>query len=114
VRGGHANLHGSFASLRGGELWLNNTHISPYPPAKQESYEPTRQRKLLLTRQQLDELARSVHSGYSIVVLSLGTSGSFIKVELGLGRGRKRYDKREHIKRREAKRDAAKALRQRG
>jgi len=113
IRAGHVRLNGSFAGFRSGELWLNNVHISPYPPAKQEDYQPTRTRKLLLKRQQLAQLARASQSGHSIVVLSVGQSGSYVKVELGIGRGRKRYDKREHIKRREAKRDAAKAMRRR-
>lgn len=113
IRAGHIRLNGSFATFRSGELWLNNVHISPYPPAKQEDYQPTRARKLLVQRRQLAELARHTQAGLSIVVLSIGQSGSYIKVELGIGRGRKRYDKREHIKRREARRDAAKAIRRR-
>lgn len=113
VRGGHITLHGSFATFRGAELWLNNVHISPYPPATLNDYVPTRPRKLLVHRRQLDQLAHASQSGQSIIVLSIGSSGSFIKVELGLGRGRKRYDKREHIKQRQAKRDVAKLLRRR-
>lgn len=113
VRGGHVSMSGSFASFRASELWLNNLHISPYPPATLNDYVPTRARKLLVHRHQLGQLARASQSGRSIIVLSIGHSGSYIKVELGMGRGRKRYDKREHIKRREAKRDAAKLLRRR-
>lgn len=113
LRAGHAHLKGAFATLRGNELWLNNTHISAYPPAKSEGYDPTRARKLLVKRNQLAELARSAQSGLSIVVLSIGVSGSYIKVELGIGRGRKRHDKREVIKQRQANREAAKVIKSR-
>ena len=111
ARAGHVNLKGAFASFRGNELWLNNVHISPYPPAGTTDYVPTQARKLLLHRRQLDQLVAAAKSGRSIVVLSLGVSGPRLKVELGIGRGQKHYDKRESIKRRQAERDAAKALR---
>ena len=110
IRAGHVQLKGAYADFHGNELWLINAHISPYPPAKLSGYQPTRSRKLLLHRRQLDHVASVKQAGQAVAVISLGLSGRMIKVELGLGRGRKNRDKRELIKRRQADRDAARAL----
>jgi len=112
VRNGHASLKGAFAAFKDGELWLSNMHVSPYPPAHDQQHEPDRPRKLLLHKKQLQDLQDQKLAGRSIVVCSIGASGPYIKVELGIGRGKKKHDKREAIKRRQADRDAARAIRQ--
>lgn len=107
VKAGHASLKGSFVTLRDGEAWLNNAHITPYQPGGHASTpDPTRTRKLLLHRKQLLELSTSRQEGMQLVPLALVQDGRLVKLELALGRGKKRYDKRETIKRRTAERDA--------
>jgi SsrA-binding protein len=110
VRNGHVQLKGTYADFIQNELWLINAHISPYPKAKVADYEPGRSRKLLLHRQQLNKLIGAKQSGQVIAVLGIGLVGNLIKVELGVGRGRKAHDKRQHIKRRQADLEAAKAM----
>lgn len=110
IRAGHVQLKGAYADVLQNEVWLINAHVSPYPAAKLSSYNPTRSRKLLLHRRQIDHIASAKRSGQVLAVVSLGLSGRLIKVELGIGRGRKSQDKRELLKRRQADRDAAKAI----
>lgn len=113
VRAGHVQLKGAYAEIVNGELWLLNAHISPYPAAKLSDYQPTRSRKLLVHKRELEQFASARQSGQALAVMSVGLSGRLIKVELGIGRGRKLHDKRERIKRREADLEAAKAIKAR-
>lgn len=99
IRTGLANLKGSFANFSNGELWANNIHISPYPRATYDkTYDPTRARKLLVSKSQLDKLAVHKQNGKQIAVLSLGVSGKYLKLEIGIGTSKKKHDKRHQIK----------------
>ena len=114
IRLGRVNLGEAFARPERGELWLMNAHIAQYAPAGPEGHEPTRKRKLLLHRTQVRELSRAVNEqGLTLVPLRLYLKDGLAKVELALARGRKRYDKRASIAKREAEREMARALRKR-
>ena len=106
IKAGHASLKGSFIALREGEAYLTNAHVTPYAQATQgPEPDPTRGRKLLLHRRQLDELIRHKQSGLSVVPTALLIDRRLVKLEIGIGRGKKRYDKRETIKRRDVNRE---------
>ena len=111
IKNGHASLKGSFVTLREGEAWLNNAHVTPYQPGGQLSApEPTRLRKLLLHRKQLDNLIIEKRGGMSVVPTALLLQGNLIKLEIGIGRGKKRYDKRETLKRRDNEREISRRI----
>lgn len=112
IRGGRANIAEGFARFQEGELWLHNVHIAPYEPAG-VNHEPTRARKLLLHRTELDRLDRAMREqpGTTIVPLRLYLTRGLAKVEIALGRGRRQYDKRQAIAKREADRTMQRALR---
>ncbi|OGX40694.1 MAG: SsrA-binding protein [Omnitrophica WOR_2 bacterium RIFCSPLOWO2_01_FULL_41_12] len=103
VRDGNINLNDSFARLEHSEVMLYNTHISPYAQASYLNVEPTRPRKLLLHRKQINKLMGAVaQRGFTLIPLKAFFSGrGFLKIELALCKGKKFYDKREDIKRRE-------------
>ena len=88
IRNGHASLKGSYIMLRDGEAWLHGAHITPYQAVKDQ--DPTRVRKLLLHKKQLAELERSKREGNSIVPTALIAEGRYLKLELAVGRGKKR------------------------
>ena len=112
IRQGRANLRDSYAAFQDGELFLHNCHISPYEQASRFNPDPLRTRKLLMRREELRRLIGKVEEkGLTLVPLSLYLKGSHVKVELALARGKKEYDRREDIKRREADREVAKASR---
>lgn len=108
VKAGHISLKGSFVSVKAAEAWLTNAHITRYQNAANlPSYDPVRSRKLLLHRKQIDELLGAVKTqGLTVVPLGIGIERGLVKVELGIGRGKKNYDKREVTKRRDMLRDA--------
>ena len=112
IRSGQANIAEGFGRFQRGELWLYNVHIAPYAAAR-ENHEPTRPRKLLLHRSQLERLERALREqpGTTIVPLRLYLTRGLAKVEIGLGRGRRSYDKRQAIATREAERTMQRALR---
>jgi len=111
IKSGFASLKGSFVTLRDGEAYLNNAHVTPYKhAAHKETIDPTRLRKLLLHRKQLDQLIGHKQAGLSVVPTALLQEGRLVKLEIGIGRGKKRYDKRETIKRRDTERDLARGL----
>ena len=115
LREGRANLSDAYAIVRGGEVVLRNLHISPYQQAGRENPDPTRDRKLLLHRREIDRLrSRVAERGLTLIPLSLYWKGGRAKVDLGVARGRRRYDKREAIRRREQDREVRRASRQRG
>jgi len=111
IRAGGVNLRDAYAHPEGSELWLFNTHIARYEEGNRYNHEPTRPRKLLLHRKQIDELAGKVmQKGFTIVPLKLYLKNGIAKVELGLAKGRKLHDKRESIARREAEREMERAM----
>ena len=114
VRAARVNLRNAYARSEDGELWLHQLHIAPWPGAGPWDHDPLRPRKLLLHRKEIQRLARGVNAqGLTLVPLRLYIRGHRAKVELALARGRRRYDKRQAIKKRESERDMARAFRSR-
>lgn len=113
LREGRANIGQAFAVDQGGELWLMNAHISEYAPAARFGHDPTRPRKLLVHKRQIDKLMGQVkREGYTLVPLSIYFNPRGIaKLNLGLARGKKKADKREDIKKRDWERQKARLLR---
>lgn len=104
LRDGKAQLKDSHGRFARGELWLHNAHISEYGPAAQFGHEPTRPRKLLLHRRELDRLAGKVKErGFTLIPLRIYFKRGKAKVEMGLGKGKKQHDKRASIKERESR-----------
>jgi len=108
IKKGTVNLTGSYVNIdKNGIVWLTNMHIAPYPPASgvQKNYNPTRARKLLLKKTEIASLiGKSKVKGLTIIPLKVYTKGGILKVEIGLSRGKKKWDKREIIKKREEER----------
>jgi len=114
IRLGHVNLRGAYARARDGEMWLEGMHIAIYEQGTYMNHDPLRPRKLLLHRRQIDRLVGRVQQkGLTLVPLRLYFSGNRVKVELGLCRGKKLYDKRESIKKRDSDRELARLTKQR-
>jgi len=114
VRKGNANLQDSYAELRSGEVWLEGMHISPYEQGNINNHEPRRRRKLLLQKKQIRKLIGGMkEKGLTLIPLSVYFKGPYAKVELALARGKKSYDKRDAIAKRDADRDIARARRSR-
>ncbi|MEW6171231.1 MAG: SsrA-binding protein SmpB [Candidatus Omnitrophota bacterium] len=112
LRDGKINLDDSFARADKGEIILFNAHISPYIEASYLNVEPTRPRKLLLHKKEISKLAGQVNQrGFTLIPLKLYfNQRGFVKIELGLCKGKKLYDQREDIKRRETTREMRRAL----
>ena len=112
VKTGHMHLTGSFAVIRNDEAWLLNATISPFQPKNTPlNYDPIRSRRLLLKKSEIKELiGKSSAKGLTIVPLKVYTKRGLVKILLGLGRHKKKGDKRETIKKREAERDIKRAL----
>ncbi len=112
IRDGKVNLRGSYAIARDGELWLENAHIAIYEHGSRYNHDPMRSRKLLLHRREINQLLNKVATkGMTLVPLKLYLKGGRAKIELGLCRGKKLYDKREAIAERDAKREIERAVR---
>jgi SsrA-binding protein len=112
VRNGRTNLRDGFVRIDGNEAWLENVHISPYAQANVMNHEPLRPRKLLLHRKEISSLIGKVRQkGYTLIPLRVYFARNHAKVEVGLARGKKQYDKREAIAERDAKREIARAVR---
>ena len=110
IRQGKVNLKDSYAGIKNGELYIYNLHISPYEFGNIYNKDPLRDRKLLVTRREINRLFGLIkQKGYSLVPISLYFKGNFVKVELGIGKGKKLYDKRQDI----AKKDAERRMLQR-
>lgn len=117
VRAGHVGLRGAYARTKDGEVWLEGVHIAEYENGTYMNHSPLRQRRLLLHRREITRLERQVQAkGQTLVPLKMYFKHNKVKVELGLCRGKKLYDKREAIKERETAREIARVTkhRQRG
>jgi len=114
IRAGRVNLSDAYARPENGELWLYNSHIASYDAASYNTHEPIRPRKLLLHRKEIDILAGKVmQKSLTLVPLKLYIKHGVAKVELGVAKGKKVYDKREAIARRDAEREMDRALKYR-
>ena len=112
IRDGKVNLRGAYAISRNGELWLENTHIAVYEHGNRYNHEPMRNRKLLLHRREIEQLqAKVATKGLTLIPLKLYLKGGKAKIELGLCRGKKLYDKREAIAERDVKREIERVIR---
>lgn len=111
IRAGKVQLKEAFVQIRNNEAWIVNMHISPYDQGNRFNHDPTRSRKLLLQRRQISQLiGKTKQQGYTIVPIQMHLKNGFAKVLIGVGKGKKDYDRREDLKRKEAKRDMARAL----
>ena len=111
IRAGRVSLGDAYVRPEGGELWLLNAHIARYEASSYLSHAPTRPRKLLLHRKQIDNLSSKVlEKGLTLVPLKLYIKDSIAKVEIALAKGKKLYDKRESITRRELEREIGRAI----
>ena len=111
VRQARINIRDGFARVRNGEVWLSNVHISPFDEGHIWNVDPTRSRKLLLHKKQIAKIEAEIsQAGMSFVPLRVYVKDGFAKVLMGLAKGKKNYDKRETIKRKEQNRDIAKQL----
>ena len=108
IRKGKVNLKDSYAAIKNGELYIYNLHISPYEFGNIYNKDPLRDRKLLVTKREINKLIGLIkQKGYSLIPISMYFKGNFVKVELGIGKGKKLYDKRRDI----AKKDAEMRMR---
>ena len=114
IRDGRVSLSDSYAEVENGELHLIGSHISEYPFANNFNHDPKRPRKLLMHRQEIKKLAIKVaERGYTLIPLSLYLKNGKVKVELGLARGKRQYDKRESIRKRDQNREIERGYRHR-
>lgn len=112
IRAGKVNLKDSYAGFKDGECYIFSMHISPYEHGNIFNKDPLRDRKLLLTKRELNKLFGKVkQDGYSLVPISLYFKNNYVKLELGLGKGKKLYDKRQDIAKKDAERRMQKAMR---
>jgi len=115
LRAGRASLVDGFASVDGGEVWLENVHIPEYTEGTWNNHNTRRKRKLLLHREQIDKLAGKVNqSGFTLVPLSLYFKDGKAKVEIALAKGKRAYDKRQALKEQQDKREADRAMSTKG
>ncbi len=114
LREGKANLKDSHAIIKGDEVFLLSCHVSPYSHGNIMNHDPLRTRKLLLHRKEIERMrGKMQQKGYTLVPLKIYFKGPFAKVELGLAKGKRTYEKREAIKEREAKRDIERVMKSR-
>ncbi|MBG9547754.1 SsrA-binding protein SmpB [Cytobacillus firmus] len=114
IRAGKVNLKDSYARIQNNEIYLFGMHVSPYEQGNRYNHDPLRTRKLLLHRKEISKLiGESKEVGYSIVPLKIYLKNGYAKVLIGLARGKKKYDKREDLKKKEAKREVERAFRER-
>lgn len=111
IRQGKVNLKESYAGIKNGEVYIYSMHISPYEHGNIFNKDPLRDRKLLLNRREINKLIGKIQAkGYSLVPVSLYFKGSIVKLELGVGKGKKLYDKRQDLAKKDAERRIAQAL----
>lgn len=114
LRDGRANLKDSYVLIKESEVFLFNCHISPYSHGNIMNHEPLRTRKLLLHRKEIERIKnKAQQKGYTLMPLKIYFKGPYVKVEVGLAKGKKTYEKRETIKEREAKRTIERAMKSR-
>ncbi len=114
LRDGKANLKDSYVIIKGAEAFLLNCHISPYTHGNIMNHDPLRTRKLLLHKKEIMRLqGKAAQKGYSLIPLKLYFKDSRVKVEIGLAKGKKQYEKRESIKKKEAEREIERAMKNR-
>ncbi|MFS8652127.1 MAG: SsrA-binding protein SmpB [Caldibacillus sp.] len=114
IRAGKVNLKDSFAKIKDGEVFLMNMHVSPYEQGNRFNHDPTRTRKLLLHRREINKLiGKTKEAGYALIPLKLYLKNGYCKVELALAKGKKKYDKREELKKKAAQREIERAFRER-
>jgi SsrA-binding protein len=113
VRAGQMNLRDSFVQIREGDAWLIGAHIAPYDQAARQNHDPQRERRLLLHKRELARLATHVQEkGFTIVLLRVYLKGRLAKIEIALAKGKRMYDKRESIARRDAARQIEREARE--
>ena len=111
IREGKANLKDSYVLIKDGEAFLLNCHISPYSHGNITNHDPLRTRKLLLKKQEIDRLrGKLIQKGYTLMPTKMYFKGPYVKIEIGLARGKKLFDKREALKEKEANRQIERAL----
>ncbi|HEY8772811.1 MAG TPA: SsrA-binding protein SmpB [Candidatus Limnocylindria bacterium] len=114
IRAGRVNLAEAYARIEKGEAWLIGAHIAPYEQGNRNNHEPTRTRKLLLHRDQISELiGRTQAKGFTLVPLKLYIRNGMAKLEIGIAKGKKAYDKRRTIAERDARRELERATKER-
>lgn len=114
VRASKVQLKESYVRITGGEAWIINMHISPFEQGNRFNHDPLRERKLLLHKKQIGELVGAIkRDGYTIIPLKMYIKDGYAKLLIGLGKGKKDYDKRNDLKNKEAKRDMARAFKDR-
>ena len=114
IRAGRVNLAEAYARIERGEAWLIGAHIAPYEQGNRNNHEPTRTRKLLLHRDQISELVgRTQAKGFTLVPLKLYIRNGMAKLEIGVARGKKDYDKRRTIAERDARRELERSTKER-
>lgn len=114
IRAGRVNIKDSHARINNGEATLINLHISTYEQGNRFNHDPTRTRKLLLHRKEIDKLIGvTQQQGYALVPLKIYIKNGYAKVLIGVGRGKKKYDKREDLKQKQMKRDIDRAMKDR-
>ena len=112
IRNGKVNLKDTYANIKNGEVFIYGMHISPYEHVNIYNKDPLRTRKLLLNRREINKLTGLIkQKGLSLVPISLYFSGNFLKIELGVGKGKKLFDKRQDIARKDAERRMQQAIR---
>ena len=114
LRDGQVQIKDAYAEVRDGELWLENLHIAPYQFAREGGHDPERKRKLLAHKREIARMASQVaEQGLTLIPMQIYFSKGLAKVELGLARGRRAYDKRQAIRRREQQREIERSVRRR-
>lgn len=115
ARAGQVSLNEAYVAIEAGEAWLHNAHIAAYEPASRANHDPNRKRKLLLHRRELDQLATMVRQrGWTLIPTQLYLSSGRVKLQIALARGKRQYDKRREIAKREAQREMERAAARRG
>jgi SsrA-binding protein len=114
IRAGRVSLQEGYVTFEAGEAWLVDVHIAQYDPASRQNHDPKRRRKLLLHRREIDRLRSRVQErGYTVIPIRLYLKDGRAKVEIALARGKKLYDKRQAIAKRDSKRQMDRALKER-
>ncbi len=113
LRAGKVQMSDAYAIVEGGEVFLVNLHISPYESASHTTHEPTRKRRLLLNKREIRKLWGATNEkGLTIVPLRIYFKGPYAKIEIAVARGKRKYDKREAIARRDAEREISRKMRE--